>query len=110
VTQWENQRLGRIPGIFRSGQRTIYAIETFRSLDLHPASGSNILLKSVLPFKNEWIPLFIASLVWNDHSLQIWLDGKNELSPQQFANVNYIISFTESGATATLLRGPHLRQ
>ena len=107
VTQWENQHLGRIPGIFRSGQRTLHAIESFRSLDLHPASGSNILLKSVLPFKNEWIPLFIASLVWNDHSLQIWLDGKNELSPQQVANMNYVISFTES--EARLRRGPESR-
>jgi hypothetical protein len=50
------------------------------------------------------MPLFIASLVWNDHSLQIWLDGKNKLSPQQLAKVNYIVSFTES--ETRLLRGP----
>jgi hypothetical protein len=103
VTQRENQRLGRIPGILGSGQRTVRAIETFRSLNLQPMSGSNILLKSTLPFKNEWTPLFIASLVWNDHSLRIWLDGKNKLSPQQLANVNYVISFTES--ETRLLRG-----
>jgi hypothetical protein len=108
VTQWENQHLGRIPGIFRSGQRTLHAIESFRSLDLHPAPNSNILLESVLPFKNKWIPLFIASLVWNDHSLQIWLDGKNELSPQQVAKMNYVVSFTES--EAKLLRGPESGQ
>jgi hypothetical protein len=29
ATQWENQRLGRIPGILGSGQRTVQAIETF---------------------------------------------------------------------------------
>jgi hypothetical protein len=108
VTQWENQHLGRIPGIFKSGQRTLHAIESFRSLDLHPAPNSSILLQSVLPFKNKWIPLFIASLVWNDHSLQIWLDGKNELSPQQVAKMNYVVSFTES--EARLLRGPESRQ
>jgi hypothetical protein len=108
VTQWENQRLGRIPGILGSGQRTVQAIETFRSLNLQPMSGSNILLKSTFPFKNEWTPLFIASLVWNDHSLQIWLDGKNKLSPQQLANVNYVISFTES--EMRLLRGPASQQ
>jgi hypothetical protein len=94
VTQWENQHLGRIPGIFRSGQRTLHAIESFRSLDLHPASDSNILLKTIPPpLVNGWNSLFIASLVWNDHSLQIWLDGKNELSPQQLAKMNYVISF-----------------
>ena len=104
VTQWENQRLGRAAGILISGQRTLQAIESFRSLNLHPVPGSSILLKSTPPFKNEWTPLFIASLVWNDHSLQIWLDGKDKLSPQQLANMNYVISFTESGAR--LLRGP----
>jgi hypothetical protein len=108
LTQWENQRLGRIPGIFRSGQRTLHCIESFRSLDLHPASGSNILLKGKLAFENEWTPLFIASLVWNNHSLRIWLDGKNKLSPQQVAEMNYVISFTES--ETRLLRGPQSRQ
>ena len=104
ITQWENQRLGRIPGIFERGQTTLHAIESFRALDLHPMSGSNILLKSTFPFKNGWTPLFIASLVWNDHSIQIWVDSKNKLSPQQLAKVNYVISFTESGAR--LLRAP----
>lgn len=104
VTQWENQRLGRIQGIFARGQITLHAIELFRSLELHPVPGSNILLKSTFPFKNGWTPLFIASLVWNDHSLHIWVDGKNELSPQQIANMSYVISLTES--EARLLRGP----
>jgi hypothetical protein len=90
VTQSENQRLDRAAGILESGQRTVHAIETFRSLNLQPVPGSNIPVKSNLPF-NEWTPLFIASLVCNDHSLQIWLDGKNKLSPQQLANVNYVI-------------------
>jgi hypothetical protein len=108
VTQWENQRLGRIPGILESGQRTVHAIETFRSLSLQPVSGSNILLKSRFPFKNEWTPLFIASLVWNDHSLQIWLDGKNKLSRQQLAKVNYVVAFSES--ETRLVHGPTSRQ
>jgi hypothetical protein len=104
ITQWENQHLGRIQGIFKSGQTTLRAIESFRSLDLHPVSGSNILLKSTFPFKNQWTPLFIASLVWDDHSLRIWVDGQNELSPQQVAKLNYVISLTES--EATLLHSP----
>jgi hypothetical protein len=107
ITQWQNQRLGRIPGIFTSGQRMLHAIESFRALNLQPAAGSKILLKSTFPFKNEWTPLFIASLVWNDHSLQIWLEGRNKLSPQQLAKVNYVISFTES--ETKLLSGPESR-
>jgi hypothetical protein len=108
VTQWENQRLGRVAGILESGQRTVHAIETFRSLNLQPVAGSNILLKSTFPFKNRWTALFIASLVWNDHSLQIWLEGTNKLTPQQVARLNYIISFTESGTR--LLRSPESPQ
>jgi hypothetical protein len=108
VTQWENKRLARAAGILESGQRTLHAIEAFRSLNLQPVSGSSILLRSSFPFKNEWTPLFIASLVWNDHSLQIWIDGKNKLSPHQVARVNYVISFTES--ETTLVRGPESPQ
>ena len=108
ITQWENQHLGRIPGIFEQGQTTLHAIESFRSLDIHPLSGSNILLKSTFPFKNGWTPLFIASLVWNDHSLRIYVDGKNEVSSQQLANMNYVIWFTESGAR--ILRSPESPQ
>ena len=108
ITQWENQHLGRIQGIFERGETTLRAIKSFSSLAFHPAPGSTILLKSTIPFKNKWTPLFIASLVWNDHSLNIWVDGQNELSPEQLAKVNYIIAFTES--ETTLLRGPESRQ
>jgi hypothetical protein len=104
VAQWENQRLGRIPGIFERGQTTLHAIQAFRLLDLHPRPGSNILLKSTFPFKNGWTPLFIASLVWNDHSLRIYVDRKNDVTPKQLANMNYVISLTDSGAR--LLHGP----
>jgi hypothetical protein len=108
ITQWENRHLGRIQGIFERGETTLRAIKSFSSLELHPAPGSTILLKSTLPFKNKWTPLFIASLVWNDHSLNIWVDDQNELSPEQLAKVNYIIAFTES--ETTLLRSPESRQ
>jgi hypothetical protein len=107
ITRWENQRLGRIQGIFRAGQETLHAIELFRSLALQPAPDSNILIKNTFTFKNDWTPLFIASLVWNDHSLQIWVDGKNQLTAEQVANLNYVVLLTPS--KAKLLRAPHSR-
>jgi hypothetical protein len=107
ITQWEDRHLGRIQGIFERGETTLRAIKSFSSLEPHPAPGSTILLESTLPFKNKWTPLFIASLVWNDHSLNIWVDGQNQLSPEQRAKVNYIIAFTES--KTTLLRSPESR-
>ena len=102
-TQRENQRL-RIPW-FRVGAKTSHVINTFRSLDMRPSHGSSILLllKENL-FQNKWNVLFIASLVWNDHSLRIWVENVNELTPQQQANVDYIISVSEFDAD--VLRAP----
>jgi hypothetical protein len=101
LTQRENQRLGL--HWLNLGQKTSHVIQAFRSLDLHPVRGSTILLKGN-PFGDSLDPLFIASLVWNDHSLQIWLEGKNQLTPQQLADVNYVISLSEF--QAEIVRAP----
>jgi hypothetical protein len=55
-------------------------------------------------FQNKWQPLFIASLVWNDHSLQIGIDKLTKLTPEQLAKVDYVISLTES--QAAVIRSP----
>jgi hypothetical protein len=106
-TQQENQRL-RVPYLIIGG-KTSHVINTFRSLDLRPSHGSKILLllKENL-FQNKWNVFFIASLVWNDHSLRIWVENVNELTPQQQANVDYIISVGEFDAD--VLRSPEVRQ
>ncbi len=87
-THWENQRFDLIHVFLRVGQKTSHVIQAFRSLDLHPAPGSTILLlpKEEL-FANEWNLAFLAALVWNDRSLQIWLQSHNELTRQQVAKV-----------------------
>jgi hypothetical protein len=89
-TQWENQRFDLIHAFLRVGQKTSHVTQAFRSLDLHPAPGSTILLvpKENL-FLNEWNLVFLASVFWNDHSLGIWLAGPNNVAPQQLANVDY---------------------
>jgi hypothetical protein len=96
-TQWENQRFGgRIRALLSAGQKTLHDIQTFRSLDLHPAPGSMILLRPENGFyQGGWYPMFVAALVWNDHSLRIYVEGQHQLSQQQIANMNYIISFNE---------------
>jgi Glycine zipper len=108
-TQWENQRFGRVRASLNVGQRTSHVIQAFRSLDLHPAPGSTILVKGN-PFIHTqgWDPFFIASLVWNDHSLRIWLEGLNKLTPQQLANVDYVISLSEF--QAEIVRSPESHQ
>lgn len=104
-TQRENQRL-QVPWL-NVGAKTSHVIDTFRSLGLRPSPGSSILLslKENL-FQNKWNVFFIASLVWNDHSLRIWVENVNELTPQQQANVDYIISVSEFDANVT--RSPNL--
>jgi hypothetical protein len=106
-TQQENQRL-RVPWL-NVGAKTSHVIHTFGSLDLRPPHGSSILLllKENL-FQNNWNVFFIASLVWNDHSLHIWVENINELTPQQQANVDYIISVSEFGTD--VIRSPKLPQ
>jgi hypothetical protein len=105
-TQWENQRFGSVPASLLSiGQKTSHVIQAFHSLDLHPAPGSMILLRPESRFyQNKHYPLFVASLVWNDHSLRIYLAGANQVTEQQITKMNYMISLSEF--QAKLLRGP----
>jgi hypothetical protein len=104
-TKRENERL-RVPW-FNIGANTSHVINTLRSLSLRPLHGSSILLLSKENlFQNKWHTFFIASLVWNDHSLRIWVENVNELTPQQQANVDYIISISEFNAD--IIRSPKL--
>jgi hypothetical protein len=104
-THWEIKRSGTVPACLGEGQKTSHVVQAFRSLNLHPASGSTILLRGD-PCRdtNGWLPLFIASLVWNDHSLQIFLEGIDKLTPEQLANMDYIISLSEF--QAEIVHGP----
>ena len=76
LTQWENQRFDHVPALLNSGQKPLRVIQALRSLNLHPAPGSMILLRG-WPYRsdpfwyNGWNTVFIASLVYNDHSLRI---------------------------------------
>jgi hypothetical protein len=103
-TRWKNQ-----PPLVRAfrnlGQKTSHVIQAFRSLDLRPATHSKILVKGN-PFipGQGWNARFIPSLLWNDHSLQIWLDGLNKLTPQQLEKMDYIILLSESHAE--VIRSP----
>ena len=104
-TQRENQRL-HVPW-FDVGAKTSHVIHTFRSLGVRPIQGSRILLllKEDL-FHNKWNVFFIASLVWNDHSLRIWAESAEELTPQQQAEVDYVIAVSKFDAD--VIRSPEL--
>jgi hypothetical protein len=94
-TRWKN-----LPFLVRAfqnvGQKESHVVQAFRSLDLRPAPHSTILIKGN-PFipGQGWNALFIPSLLWKDHSLRIWLDGLNKLTPQERARMDYVILLTE---------------
>jgi hypothetical protein len=129
-TRWENQRFGRIRALLNSHQKTLHVIQAFRSLNLHPAPGSLILLRPEKHFQQngyflasfaslapndplrelivEHSPRYwgcVASLGWGDRSLRIQIeDQHHQLTEEQTAKMNYIISFDEF--QAELIRGP----
>ena len=108
-THWENHRLGTVPNLLGVGQKVSHVIAAFDSLNLRPAPNSTVLLKADEQlFQNKWHPLFIASLVWNDHSLQIWIDNVSKITPADLAGADYIISLTEFNAT--VLRSPNAQK
>jgi hypothetical protein len=89
-TQWENHRLRSVPNLLGIGNKVSHVIAAIDSLNLRPAPHSTVLLKpDEQLFQNKWHPLCIASLVWNDHSLEIWIDKLSKITPEQFANVDF---------------------
>jgi hypothetical protein len=104
-THWENQRLRIVPNLLSVGQKVSHVLAAFGSLNLQPAPHSTVLLKpDEQLFQNKWQPLFVASLVWNDHALQIWIDNLSKIAPEQLTKADYVISLTE--LKATLIRSP----
>jgi hypothetical protein len=95
-TDCQNRRLGTARALLGIGQKVRHVIAAFDSLNLRPAPHSTVLLKpDEHLFQNKWHPLFIASLVWNDRSLQIWIDRLGGVTPEQPTKIDYIISLNE---------------
>lgn len=98
-TQIENQRSGYVAAWLSSSQKVSHVIKAVQSLNLRPAPRSSVLLKPKEDlFPNKWHVLFIASLVWNDHSLRIWLEGADQFFPRQLSGFDYIIALGEFDA------------
>jgi hypothetical protein len=96
-TERQHRRYGL--GWLKGGEKTAHVIEAFRALNLHPRPGSEILLTDN-PFAGSsgggpWVPLFIAGLLWNDHSLTVYQEGKSALNSRQIAKMNYVLEIHE---------------
>jgi hypothetical protein len=108
-TRWENQRHRTAQVWLSVGEKVPRVIEALKSLHLQPRSQSTVLLR--IPenlFLNKSHAVFIAYLVWNDHSLGVWLENANALTPQQLAKVDYIVFLNEF--EAKVIRSPEIPQ
>jgi hypothetical protein len=106
-THWQSDRFDRIRAMVSSGQKSVHVIQALRSLNLHPRPGSTILLKPETRFyQNPYYPEFVASLVWNDHSLNIYVAGQHQLTQRQIGKISYVISFDEFEAQLVESRSP----
>jgi len=128
-TGWEHQRLGVDRAFRDSGKETLHVIRAIGSLNLHPSPGSTILLTPEKHFlQNGFYPGFfasfapndplreliakaspeywrcVASLVLGDRSLQIKVEDQHQLTDEQLAKFQYVISFDEF--QAKLIGGP----
>ena len=103
----QNQRFDRTRGLLSSGQKSLHVIQAFRLLDMHTPPGSSILLKPETRFyQNGYYPVFVASLVWNDRSLRIYVAGQHQLTQRQIGEISYVISFNEFEAHLAASRNP----
>ena len=106
LTDWENRRLRTVPNLLGVGEKVSHVIAAFDSLNLRLAPHSTVLFKvDEQLFQNKWHPSFLASLVWNDHSLRICTEKLTRITPEQVAKIDYIISLTEF--EATVIRSPN---
>jgi hypothetical protein len=106
-TRRENQRYNTVQTLVSVGQKVSHVIEALKSLHFQPPPQSTILMR--IPenaFANRWHGVFAAYLLWNDHSLNIWLEGVSRLTPQQLAKVDYIIFLNEF--QAKVIRAPQV--
>jgi hypothetical protein len=106
-THWQSHRFDQTRVLVSSGQKSLHVIQALRSLNLHPRPVSTILLKPETRFyQNPYYPAFVASLVWNDRSLRIYVAGQHQLTQRQIGEISYVISFNEFEAQLVASRNP----
>lgn len=95
--EWQNQF--RVASFLRIGEKEAHVIDAFRTLNLRPKPGSEILLVenpfADAPVGGNWYPLFIATLLWNDQSLVVYQEGLHKINARQIANMDYILAVHE---------------
>jgi hypothetical protein len=90
---WKVDLINRF-GFQKNGEGTLEIIDKLRALQIHPRPGSRIV------FLNDPVPgffdmQFIASLLWNDHSLHIQLQQFVHFKPEDLQNMDYVLDYKD---------------
>jgi hypothetical protein len=84
---------------YRNSDQTWQLIQEIRALPVQPAHGSQIVFLND-PRPDMYDVSFIAALLWNDHSLTVWLQNHSHFGERDLARMNYVFDYS----------GGHLKQ
>lgn len=90
-------------GYLLIGADTTQWIEGVKRLAIHPKPGSSVIFLHD-PAPSTYDITFIASLVWEDRSLNIWQQSQSHLTDERISRMDYIIDY--AGDRFTVLKSP----
>jgi hypothetical protein len=76
------------------GANTRELVNELREINIRPAVGSRILFLND-PFPEWWTTFFAAALLWEDPTLEIYLQNQVHLKPEDTAHMDYIVDFVD---------------
>jgi hypothetical protein len=91
---WRRDRLDREIDLSIGGD-TRELVNGLRAINIQPAAGSRILFLND-PFPKWWTTFFAASLLWEDPTLEIYLQNQVHLKPEDIGHMDYIVDFVDN--------------
>jgi hypothetical protein len=83
-----------VPRYLKNGEDTQQTIAQLQALRLRPEPHSVVVFLHD-PFPDYYDTLFIASLVWKDPTIDIWLQNHRHLPEADLARANYTIDYAD---------------
>jgi hypothetical protein len=81
-------------GFQENGKQTLEILEDLKASQLRPRPGSRIVFLTD-PFPGSFNMQFLASLLWNDHSLDIALQNQIHFRPETLEHTDYLLDYTD---------------
>lgn len=94
----------QVYGYLLTGKDTAEIISKVKSMNLRPKPGSRVLFLHD-PAPDTYDITFISTLVWDDHSLQIWQQSQSHLPQEDVWKMDYVIDYADG--KFVILKQPH---